>query len=111
MEAIAYVVGSSLPMGLLIFVGSYFGLWKKREKKLPLSETAIMFVACWVLAIILIIAFRVLLSGQDELTQSTVGNLWGPLIVGIIIARNLVDKRLKTNSLDAIRKTYESNEE
>ena len=111
MEEIVYIAGSSLPMAFLIFVGSYFGLWKRREKKLPLKEAAIMFVVCWILATILIIAFRVLLSGQDELTQSTVGNLWGPLIVGVIIARNLVDRRLKTTSLDAIRKTYESNEE
>jgi len=109
METIAYIVGSSLPMALLIFVGSYFGLWKKREKKLPLNETAIMFIACWVLATILIISFKLLLSEQDELIQTTVGNLWGPLIVGITIARNLVDKRLKTDSIDAIRKTYESN--
>jgi TRAP-type C4-dicarboxylate transport system permease large subunit len=111
MDAIAYIVGSSLPMALLVFVGSYFGLWKRREKKLPLSEAVIMFFLCWALVTVLIIAFRVLLSGQDELTQSTVGNLWGPLIVGIMICRNLVERRLKTSSLEAIRKTYESNQE
>ena len=111
MEAIAYIIGSSLPMGIFIFVGSYFGMWKRRESKLPFKETIFIFIGLWILAIILIIAFRILLSDQDELIQSTVGGLWGPLIVGIIIGRNIVDKRHKTINKNLIKKSYETDEE
>ena len=107
MEMIAYIAGSSLPMALLIFVGSYFGIWKRRKHKLPIKESIILFFVFWLLAVMLIIAFKVLLSGQDELTQSTIGNLWGPLIVGIIVGRYIVEWRHKVNSYDAVRKSYE----
>ena len=111
MEAIAYIIGSSLPMGIFIFVGSYFGMWKRRESKLPFKETIFIFIGLWILAIILIIAFRILLSDQDELIQSTVGGLWGPLIVAIIIGRNILDKRHKTINKNLIKKSYETDEE
>ena len=111
METIAYLIGSSLPMGLFIFAGSYFGIWKRRESKLPFKEAILIFIGLWVLALLLIIAFRALLSGQDELIQSTVGGLWGPLIVGIIIGRNIVDKRHKTINNNLIKKSYGTDNE
>jgi len=111
MEAIAYIIGSSLPMGLFIFVGSYFGIWKRRESKLPLKESILIFIGLWVLALVLIITFRILLSGQDELIQSTVGGLWGPLIVGVIIGRSIVDKRHIALRDNLIKKSYEADDE
>lgn len=111
MEEIAYFIGSAFPMGLLIFVGSYFGLWKRRKSKLPFKETVILFFSFWVLSAILIVIFKLLLANQDELIQSTIGNLWGPLIAGIIIGRNIVDKRHKKISNDTIRRSYETSEE
>ncbi len=111
MDTILPIAASSLPMALLIFVGSYFGIWKKRESKLPFKETILIFIGLWILATILIIVFKILLSNQDELIQSTVGDLWGPLIVGVIIGRNVVDKRHKTIHNNLIKKSYESDAE
>lgn len=98
METFVYLVGSSLPMALLLFVGSYFGLWKRNEKKLPAKEAVILFFALWLIAAILIIAFNIILAGQDELTRSTIGNLWGPLILGIIIGRTIASWLRKVNA-------------
>lgn len=111
MNTILHVAASSLPMALLIFVGSYFGIWKRRESKLPFKEAILIFIGLWILTTILIIAFRILLSGQDELIQSTVGSLWGPLIVGVIIGRNIVNKRHKILHNDLIKKSYETDDE
>ena len=98
METFAYLASSTLPMALLVFAGSYFGIWKRNEHKLPAKEAVILFFVLWVISAILIITFKLLLAGQDELTQSTIGNLWGPLILGIIIGRNIADRRRKVNA-------------
>jgi len=98
MENISYLVGSTLPMALLVFVGSYFGLWKRNEYTLPAKEAVVLFFALWIISAILVIAFKIIFSSLDELTQSTVGNLWGPLIVGIIIGRTIVSWRRKVNA-------------
>ena len=97
MVAFAYFAGSAFPMAVLVFVGSYFGIWKRNEHKLPAKETIILFFVLWLISAILVIVFKVSLSGQDEATQATIGNLWGPLIVGIIIGRNIADWRRKVN--------------
>jgi len=98
MEMISYYAGTTLPMALLVFVGSYFGIWKKNEIKLPPNEVIGLFVLLWILSAILTVGFHLALAGQDELTRSTVGNLWGPLIVGVIIGRNIADWRRKVNA-------------
>jgi hypothetical protein len=110
MEEIAYFIGASLPMAVFIFIGSYFGLWKRRKSKLSFKETVILFLSFWVLSAILTIIFKLLLSGQEELIQSTIGNLWGPLIVGVIIGRKIIEWRHKIISDNDVRKSYEPSE-
>lgn len=97
MEDISYYAGTTLPMAALVFVGSYFGIWKKNEVKLPLYEAIGLFIFLWVLSAILNVGFNLALAGRDELTQSTIGNLWGPLIAGVIIGRNVADWRRRVN--------------
>ncbi|BCO31166.1 hypothetical protein TspCOW1_12690 [Thiohalobacter sp. COW1] len=108
METFAYLASSTLPMAVLAFVGSYFGIWKRNEHKLPASEAIILFFVLWVISAILIILFKIMLAGQGELTQSTVGNLWGPLIVGIIIGRIIADWRRKVNAKKKLEKQIEN---
>ena len=110
MDMIPYIAVSSLPMGSLLFVGSYFGISKTRRQKLPAKEVIILFFAFWLLAAVLIIVFKVLLSGQDESIQSMIGDLFGPLIIGLIIGRNIVQWRHKVNTYDAVRKTYRTDD-
>jgi len=109
MDIIAYYIGSSLPITILIFIGSYFGLWKRRSTKLSFKETLVIFLSFWILSVLLIILFDIILAGQDELIKSTIGNLWGPLIVGISIGRNIVEWRHKKRADDFIKKSYETN--
>jgi len=94
------MVGSSLPLALLIFAGSYFGIWKKNTIRLPRGEAIALFFILWAVTMGLLLVFRALLINQDELTRSTVGNLWGPLLVGIIIGRRLVSWRRKKHGRD-----------
>ena len=108
METFAYFAGSTFPMAVLVFVGSYFGIWKRNKHKLPAKETIILFFVLWLISGILLIVFKIVLSGQDELTQSTIGNLWGPLVVGIIIGRNITDWRRKVNAKKQIDKEPEN---
>jgi len=105
MEIVAYLAGSTLPMALLVFVGSYPGIWKRSEHKLPAKEAVILFFALWVISAVLIIGFKIILAGQDELTQYTIDTLWGPLIVGIIIGRSIANWRRRVNA----QKQLESN--
>ncbi|MGE3482270.1 MAG: hypothetical protein AB7K73_12755 [Gammaproteobacteria bacterium] len=95
METIAFLVGSSLPMAVLVFVGSYVGIWKRNQIKLPFWDKIGLFFALWLISAGLWLLFRIILSGQDEVIRSTVGNLWGPLVVGIIVGRSLVSWRRK----------------
>ena len=95
---IAYIIGSSFPLALFIFAGSYFGIWKKNLVKLPRIEAVSLFFILWVITGLLLLIFRVLLASQDQLTRSTIGNLWGPLIVGIIIGRALTSWRRKIHA-------------
>lgn len=98
MEMFQYYAGATLPMALLVFAGSYFGIWKKNEVKLPPNEVIGLFVFIWVLSAALMLAFHLALANQDELTRTTIGNLWGPLIVGVIIGRNVADWRRRINA-------------
>lgn len=98
MEMFAYLAGSSLPLAFLVFVGSYFGIGKEIKTKLPFKETVSLFVLLWIITAGLWFMFRVVLVGQNELIRSTVGNLLGPLVVGIIIGRTLVSWRRKAHA-------------
>jgi len=97
-EMVTYYAGATLPMALLVFAGSYFGIWKKNKVKLPLSEVIALFAFLWVLSALLIIGFSFILAGQDELTRSTIGNLWGPLVVGVLVGRSVADWRRRINA-------------
>jgi len=88
----------AFPLALFIFAGSYFGIWKKNLVKLPRIEAVSLFFILWVITGLLLLIFRVLLASQDQLTRSTIGNLWGPLIVGIIIGRALTSWRRKIHA-------------
>lgn len=93
MQYVAMILGGSLPMGLLIFVGSYFGIWRKNTVKLPWGDVFGIFIGAWMLAAVLLIAFQVMLSGQDQEIRQVVGTLWGPLIVGVLIGRKFTSWR------------------
>ena len=95
MDYLAAIIGGSLPLGLLIFVGSYFGIWRKNPIKLPRLEAFSIFLGAWILAAILIIIFRILLNDQDPEIQQLVGTLWGPLVIGVIIGRKVTAWRRK----------------
>jgi hypothetical protein len=90
---LALILGGSLPMGVLIFVGSYFGIWRKNTVKLPWGEVIGIFIGSWVLAIVLQLGFQVILSGQDPQFRQVFGGLWGPLVVGILIGRKFTSWR------------------
>ena len=96
MKMFAYLAGTTLPLAVMVYVGSYFGIWKRNTVRLPLFEAVGIFFLMWLITAGLILTFRVLLAEQDELTRSTVGGLWGPLIVGILIGRTLVSLRRKS---------------
>lgn len=98
MEMFAYLAGSSLPLAFLVFVGSYFAVGRRNKIRLPLKETVSLFVLLWIITACLWLTFRALLADQDEFIRSTMGNLWGPLIVGIIIGRALVLWRRKAHA-------------
>jgi len=94
MELIAYYAGFTFPIALLVFVGSYFGIWKKTEARLPAGEVAALFFFLWVVTALLMLGFRLALGGQGAAAV----DLWGPLVAGVIIGRSLVDWRRRTHA-------------
>lgn len=102
MNNIAVMLGGSLPMGVLIFVGSYFGIWRKNTVKLPWGEVFGIFVGAWVLAIVLLLLFQLILAGQDAQLRQDIGGLWGPLVVGVLIGRKFTAwRRAQLSSKEA----------
>ena len=93
MDYLILLISSSLPLGLFVFVGSYFGIWRKNTTKLPILEAIVIFFGCWLLTAILLLLFKIILIGQDAETRQVFGTLWGPLIVGILIGRRVTDWR------------------
>ena len=104
MEMFAVLAGSSLPLAVMVFVGSYFGIWKRNTTKLLFRQAISLFLLLWVITAGLWLFFYFILIGQDEPIPAA-GKLWGPLIIGIIIGRRLVNSRRKANSKDAINAT------
>ena len=89
---------SALPLTVLVFVGSYFGIWKRQPIKVPGLEVLGLFFALWAITAILLALFRAMLSDQDEVIRSAIGNLWGPLILGVIAGRSLMQWRRNKRS-------------
>jgi len=108
MNYLMFVIGSTLPMAFLVFVGSYFGIWKRRERKIPYYEAVILFIVLWVVAAVLTLLTSSVFSGYEEAAKNQ-ANLWGPLLIGIFVGRRIVDWRTKVNGYAAARKSYEKN--
>ena len=81
----AFIVGSSLPLTVLAFAGSYWGIWKRSSEKLPVRKAFGLFLILWVVMAALWLLASVLLPKDSVL------NLWGPLIIGATIGRTLRD--------------------
>ena len=90
MGELSYYAGATLPMALLAFAGSYFGIWKKRTVKLSRDELTWLFMFLWTLTAFITFAAHILLSGYDETTRSTIANYLAPLIIGVIAGREVV---------------------
>ena len=90
---IAGFVGYTLPLGIAVYIGSYVGVFKRQETKLPGGELVGLFFFLWLLSAVLLVVFSALLSGvvQDSMPESVY--LVGPLIVGIIVGRKIVKRR------------------
>jgi uncharacterized transporter YbjL len=72
------------------------------------QEAVMLFFALWIISGVLIIAYILLLAGKNELTQATIGNFWGPLIVGIIIGRNIVNWHRKESTQKQLSTSHEN---
>jgi hypothetical protein len=90
MEMLAFVIGSSLPLTVLVFAGSYFGIWKRSGTRLPWIQVLGLFVMLWIVTAALSLLVGVTLPGED------VARLWIPLVVGIVIGRTVIGWISKT---------------
>lgn len=84
-------------MAVFVFVGSYLGLWKRNNKKLPVRETIVLFVALWVVSAGLIVLFKAVGSSYVQLAQANIDVL-GPLVIGVIIGRKVISWRHEVRS-------------
>lgn len=94
MELIFFAFGAAVPLALLAFVGSYFGIWKRRSVTLSLPQKLQLFLGLWVLSGLLSLVFGAVLRGQDPSILSA-GMLWGPLVVSVILGRMYVNRYKK----------------
>lgn len=100
MEYLILKISSALPMALLIWVGTKYGVAKShgsKPPKLPINESIAIFLTLWLLAAILVTAFHFLLSGMSKEDQ-LVPELLVPLIVGIAAGIYIVEWRQKVNA-------------
>jgi len=97
----AMLLGSAVPLTLLVFAGTFWGVWKRSYVKLPIHESILIFLSLWAISILLKAIFSAALINTDEVIRSTVSNLWGPLILGIAIGRALVKWRQKKKLVPA----------
>ena len=101
-NAIAEIIGYTLPLGIAVYIGSYVGVFKRQDMKLSGGEKVGLFFGLWLLSAVLLILFATLLSSVDlgSVPRESV-YLAGPLIVGIIVGRKIVkwrrDKRASEN--------------
>ena len=93
MDALAEQIGFTLSLGLMVFVGSYFGIFKRNKTKLPGGELVGLFLFLWLLSAGLLMLFGALLSTLDQESMPEGMNLLGPLIVGILVGRKIVSWR------------------
>lgn len=100
MESFSIYAGFSLPIAILVFVGSisYIGKRKPEQRKLSVVEVIMLFLGLWFISAALIFIFKIMFAGQDDMLLSTVGDLWGPLIVGVVVGRGIVNWRRNISS-------------
>ena len=108
MKTFIVLAGYTFPIAAFIFAGSYFGIWKRIEQKLPTNETIILFFVIWVISATLIFVFKILLEGQVKLTQSSDVNLLWTIIIGIIIGRNIIGWRRNVNTKKRLKEKTEN---
>lgn len=97
MEPFSYLVGYTFFIGFMVFVGSYFGIFKKKTHKLPRVELVGLFFVLWALSAALLFMFRAASSslGLAGLPESV--DLFITLAGGIYIGRKMVASRLKSH--------------
>jgi len=100
MEMIAEQIGFTFALALAVFVGSYFGVFRRNKTKLPVKDLLGLFFLLWLISAVLffLFIFSALLSGLDQAAMPEGIYLLGPLIFGILIGRKLVSWRRKIHA-------------
>lgn len=100
MDAFAEQIGFTLSLGFMVFVGSYFGIFKRNKTKLPGGELVGLFLFLWLLSAGLLMVFGALLSTLDQESMPAGINLLGPLVVGILVGRKIVSWRRQSHAAE-----------
>jgi len=86
-DVIAVILGGSLLPAILVYVGSYVGIFKKTNRQLPFGEKTALFIFFWILCAIV----QIILRAKFQLVEGDA--LWATIILGIVIGRPIVSWR------------------